>query len=125
MVVSDLREITTPQLPLSQWGPPKVVTVVTPSRPASYRMSYELTSTVNDVTCVSVLMPLNTCGDDTSVIRALVPPSNIFGASVAASLTLAASLIPFESNALITEFTIDEYADTYGMIRGVTQRCRQ
>ncbi|KAG3171632.1 hypothetical protein PI126_g1754 [Phytophthora idaei] len=88
-------------------------------------MSYELTSTVNDVMCVSVLMPLNTCGDDTSVNRALVPPSNIFGASVAASLTLAASLTPFESNALITEFTIDDYADTYGMIRGVIQRCRQ
>ncbi|KAG3058455.1 hypothetical protein PI125_g25216 [Phytophthora idaei] len=62
---------------------------------------------------------------DTSVDRALVPPSSIFGASAAASLTLAASLVPFESNALITVFTIDDYADTYGLIRGVIQRCRQ
>ncbi|KAG4045104.1 hypothetical protein PC123_g19483 [Phytophthora cactorum] len=35
--------------------------------------------------------------DDTSVDRARVPPSNIYGASVATSLILAASLIPFES----------------------------
>ncbi|KAG6943189.1 hypothetical protein JG688_00017733 [Phytophthora aleatoria] len=84
-------------------------------------MSYELTGTVNDATCVSVLMPLDTCGDDTSVDRALVPPSNISGASAAASLTLAASLISFESNALITELTIDDYADTYGLTRGVSQ----
>ncbi|KAG3137836.1 hypothetical protein PI126_g17195 [Phytophthora idaei] len=38
-------------------------------------------------------------------------------------LTLAASLIPFEPNALITELTIDDYADTYGLIRGVSQHC--
>ncbi|KAG2795447.1 hypothetical protein PC129_g19880 [Phytophthora cactorum] len=75
--------------------------------------------------CVSELMPLDMCGDDTSVDRALVPPSNIFGASAATSLTLAASLTPFESNALITEFTIDDYADTYGLIHGVSQHCRQ
>ncbi|KAG2762767.1 hypothetical protein PC116_g12861 [Phytophthora cactorum] len=81
-------------------------------------MSYELTSTVNDVMCVSVLMPLDTCGDDTSVDRALVPPSNIFGASAATSPTLAALLIPFESDARITELTIDGYVDTYGLIRG-------
>ncbi|KAG3058456.1 hypothetical protein PI125_g25215 [Phytophthora idaei] len=38
-----------------------LVPVVT-HNPASYPMSYELISTVNDVTCVSVLMPLDTCG---------------------------------------------------------------
>ncbi|KAG2774600.1 hypothetical protein PC129_g20102 [Phytophthora cactorum] len=59
--------------------------------------------------------------DDTSVDRALVAPSNISGVSAAASLTVAASQIPFESNALITELTIDDYADTYGLIRGVSQ----
>ncbi|KAG6942025.1 hypothetical protein JG687_00019300, partial [Phytophthora cactorum] len=93
-VVRNLREIATPQPPLSQWELPKVVTQV---RPAHYRMSYELIGTVNDVICVSMLMTLDTYGDDTSVDRARVPPSNIYGASVATSLILAASLIPFES----------------------------
>ncbi|KAG6952406.1 hypothetical protein JG688_00013302, partial [Phytophthora aleatoria] len=130
--VCDLREIATPQPPLSQWELPKVVTRV---RPASYRISYELIGTVNDVMCVSVLMTLDTYGyfapsamftcDDTSVDRVLVPPSNIYGASAATSLILAASLTPFESSALITELTIDDNADTYGLIRGVSQHCQQ